>query len=122
MNWKFWEKDSGLSDDPFAGLDDLDGGSSSNDALSESFSPPPQQEPQFSPPMSQQVPAQQSGGSEGGRDLHGELVLSKLDAIRNQLESMSARIERLEESSKRVAQQQEAASEERKRGPWYAQR
>lgn len=127
MKWKFWEDDDAGLDDPFAGLDDSEsdfsgqdfsapesGDSGSAPDLSGQFDPP-QQEPRFSPPPSQQAPAQQQPqASDGGRDLHMELVLSKLDAIKGQLDNLSARVERLE---RRPDEQEQA----KRRGPWYAQ-
>ena len=129
MNWKFWEKSDdpfGGSDDSFAGLDDFDssGSSSSQPAASQQpdfsgqFSPPPS-EPTYSAPPSQQAPAQQPASS--GRDLHNELILSKLDAIRNQLENVVARLDRLEEASRKRDEQQVRGSSGKQRGPWYAQ-
>lgn len=129
MNWKFWEKNDdpfGGSDDPFAGLDDFSSSadSSSQPAASQQpdfsgqFSPPPS-EPTYSAPPSQQAPAQQPSSS--GRDLQSELVLSKLDAIRNQLENVVARLDRLEEASRRRDEQRSSGgSSAQQRGPWYA--
>ena len=126
MNWKFWEKSDdpfGGSDDPFAGLDDFSSSESQPAAsqqpdFSGQFSPPPS-EPTYSAPPSQQVAPQQQSSS--GRDLHQELVLSKLDAIRNQLENVVARLDRLEEASRKRDEQQVRGSSGKQRGPWYAQ-
>lgn len=133
MDWKFWKSNDSLgdADDVLSDLDfgDSSGmsdssqgpmGDSSQPDFSSSYSPPPS-EPQYSSaPMSQQQPQSQPMNN-STRDLQSELVLSKLDAIKNQLENVSARLDRLEQVS-RQQQESDSSQQQSQRGPWYAQR
>ncbi len=125
MNWKFWEKkedDFSFSDMDFSSLSSSDTkepsfdssfGSSSAPDFSQQFSPPA--EDRFQPSFQQPVSvSNQSSSSSGERNLQWDVVISRLDAIKIQLEHISSRLDKLE--------QKEVSSSPTQRGPWYAQR
>lgn len=126
MNWKFWKKDDDYDlpdlssdfDTPGTGNDPLAPpgmpGQPKSSALStpsNDFSQPdtssfdPQNPPQGMIAQPAEQPTQ-------GTDLHNELILAKLEGIKNQLEILSHRMDKLDAQLSKQSQNA--------KGPWYA--